>query len=361
MPILDPEYRTLKIGGFRVTVDPFLPVVLLLLAWLLSARYYPQLVYSPETWVYWVMGGISALILSISILIHEVGHAIAARWMKLELVRIHLFLFGGMAELKQRPIRPFEELIIAVAGPAASFLIAGASYLVMIQIEPYHSHIHLLAQFTFVMNLLLGMFNLLPIFPLDGGRALRAVIWSYQKRFHYASVLTFQSSSVFIALLFVATGVSVFMVSLNITMWIGLLALYLGYTALTGRNELVNKPRFSELIYRIDGEHKPTDVIEEIQAVGNSYVGKSIIPNIENQRMNGVIYGSDLTVTDLITDFTPYVRNPQTGDYIEINDYNTYHPALEFNAEYVPVFQNNIFLGLCDANEMRFWLLERKS
>ncbi len=361
MSIFNSKNRTLRIAGFRLTIDPFLPVVLLLLAWLLSERYYPQLLYSPDNTVYWIMGGVSAVILSISILIHEIGHAIAARKMNLELVRIHLYLFGGMAELKQRPIRPKEELIIALAGPAASFFLAGLSYLVMIQIQPYHDHIHLLAQFAFVMNLLLGLFNLLPIFPLDGGRSLRAIIWSYQKRFHYASVLTFQSSSVFIAILFLVTGVSVFLVSLNHTMWIGFLAVYLGYTAMSGKNELINKPRFSDLIFKIEGEHTPSDIIEEVQAVGKNYIEKCIIPNIEGRTMNGVIYGEEMVAPELVSDYQPYVKEAQLGDYIEINNYSTYHPGLQFNAEYIPVFQSEVFLGMCDANEMRFWLLERKS
>lgn len=361
MPIFDPKNRTLNIAGFRLTIDPFLPIVLLLLAWLLSERYYPQLLYSPDNTVYWIMGGVSALILSLSILIHELGHAIAARKMNLDLVRIHLFLFGGMAELKQRPIRPYEELIIALAGPAASFVLAGISYLVMIQIQPYHDHIHLLAQFSFVMNLLLGLFNLLPIFPLDGGRSLRAIIWSYQKRFHYASVLTFQSSSVFIAILFLVTGISAFLVSINYTLWIGFLAIYLGYTAMSGKNELIQKPRFSDLIFKIDGDHKPSDIIAELQAVGADYIEKSIIPNIHQQKLEGVIYGKSLVAPEMVTDHSPYVNEAKLGDYIEINNYSTYHPELQYNAEYVPVFQSDVFLGLCDANELRFWLLERKS
>lgn len=361
MGITNPEYRTITIGGFRITVDPLLPIVLVLLAWILSERYYPHLIYSPDTTLYWILGASSALILSLSIIIHELGHAITARKLKLDLVGIHLFLFGGMAELKQRPIRPYEEFLIAVSGPVASFILAGVGYLIMIQVEPYHIPMYLLSQFLFLMNLLLGVFNLLPIFPLDGGRVLRALIWSYQKRFHHASVLTFQSSSVLIAVLFLATGISAFFLSLNNTLWAALLAIYLGYTALTGRRELITKPRFSDLIFRIDGDHTPAHIIEEVQSVGDHYLEKCIIPHIEKQKLKGMIYGSEIVFPELLTDLEPFVRKPQLGDYIEIDDYETYDSNINYNAEYIPVFQSDVFLGLCDANEMRFWLLERKT
>lgn len=361
MPVLNPEKRTVTIWGFRITIDPLLPVVLVLLAWVLSERYYPQLMYTMNTSVYWILGGTSALILSASIIIHELGHASVAKKLRLELIGIHLFLFGGMAELKHRPIRPFEELMIAIAGPVASFVLAGASYLVMIQVEPFYTPLYLLAQFTFLMNLLLAIFNLLPIYPLDGGRALRAVIWSFQKRFHHASVLTFQSSSVLIALMFLGTGISAFFVSTSHTLWFGLLAIYLGYTALTGRRELITKPRFSDLIFKIDGEHTPEHIIEEIQSIGEHYIEKCIIPVIEQQKLKGIIYGKDLVLPELVSDLSPYVNQADPGDYIEINDYQTYSAEVQYNAEYIPVFQSDVFLGLCDANEMRFWLLERKN
>jgi Zn-dependent protease len=116
-----------------------------------------------------------------SLVAHEYGHALAARYYGIATRRITLFLFGGVAELLAEPKRPIEEFVIAIAGPAVSVALAltfGLGYLAAqaLPIPPYVDQILLS---LFAVNLILAIFNMLPGFPMDGGRVLRAAIWAF--------------------------------------------------------------------------------------------------------------------------------------------------------------------------------------
>lgn len=219
-----------NLGRMRITVDPLLPIVVVLMAWILSDRYYPQIMYTHFGWVYWAMGIVSSLFLTLSIFIHEYGHALAARWLKLPLERIHLYLFGGMAELKQRPVSPGQELFIALAGPFASLFFSLMALVSAKVIFTGITEAYLVLQFVFYMNLLLCAFNLLPIFPLDGGRTLRAVLWHINTCFYKASIQTFYISISIILLIMIFAVVLLFTEGMSTALWAGLLAGYLWYT-----------------------------------------------------------------------------------------------------------------------------------
>ncbi len=345
----------------RITIDPLLPVVIIFMAWVLSERYYPQILFVQETWIYWTMGVVSSLFLTFSIFFHEFGHALAARALKLPLERIHLYLFGGMAELRQRPVRPRDELIIALAGPVASLVFAfiawGASELT----HPGQGGTFLVFQFVFYMNLLLCGFNLLPIFPLDGGRTLRAIIWHMKKYFYRASILTFYISIAVILLIMLIAVVLLIIDGISTAFWAGLLAGYLWYTAYTGRDELVYRPKFEDLIFRISDEQTPVAIIRQINRMDARYLRNAVIPVTRDGELKSVIMGRELKKVPEEDESVDHLYRPvEKGFFVDVADESTYRQGVRLKADFLPVLNGGVILGMSDAHEIRFWLLQQK-
>ncbi len=117
------------------------------------------------------------------VLAHELGHALVARAYGLTVRDITLFIFGGVASFEEDIKRPGVEFQIALAGPAVSMLLAAFSYLLGLPLKGSHASAEAVLDYLAVTNLLLGIFNLIPGFPLDGGRALRSMIWKVTSNF----------------------------------------------------------------------------------------------------------------------------------------------------------------------------------
>ncbi|MFT7824548.1 MAG: site-2 protease family protein [Sulfurimonas sp.] len=196
-----------KLLGFTVSVDVSWGIILFLVIWSLAEgafpAYYPNL--SMQT--YWIMGVIGALGLFVSIIIHEFSHSLVARKYGLDIKGITLFIFGGVAEMKDEPDNPKTEFFMAIAGPIASLLLSvlfGALYQVATIAELSIPTIGIFGYLS-VINLLLALFNMVPAFPTDGGRILRALLWWTKGDLHWATLMASRISVGF-ALFIIITG-----------------------------------------------------------------------------------------------------------------------------------------------------------
>jgi Zn-dependent protease/predicted transcriptional regulator len=135
---------------------------------------------------HWTVGVLTSLLFFASVLFHELAHSVVAQHYKIRVVSITLFLFGGLARIEREPAKAIQEFNIAIAGPLASGLLAGGFY-GLAQLFPYGQAIGALSTWLFGTNALLAVFNLLPGFPLDGGRIFRAIIWGATKNFEKAT------------------------------------------------------------------------------------------------------------------------------------------------------------------------------
>jgi Zn-dependent protease len=349
-----------KLFGFRITVDPLLPIVVLLMAWILADRYFPRYILGLQTWEYIAMGAVSALLLFLSIFFHELGHAGSAKLFNLPTERIHMFLFGGMAELKYRPVRPAHESWIAIAGPVTSTALAGIFYVLALVFADISRPVYHVFQYSALMNALLAAFNLVPIYPLDGGRALRGLIWQRNSRFYEASMLTFRISSNLIAILFILSFVSWFWFNPMWTLWIAAFALYMMYTALNGRRELVHVPRSEDLIFHLPDDVPTAVIVREIIQADPTYLNDCIVPFMNDGQLSGVIFGNSINNNEPFedADILLLLHNAEVGTYIDVEYAETYHNTVEYKAVFVPVLRRGKLLGLCDPHELRFWLRE---
>jgi Zn-dependent protease len=166
----------LEIGGIPIRIHFSWLLVFGLVTWSLAAGYFPHEHPGWAVWTYWAIGAVSALALFASVLVHELGHCWVARRNRIPIRNITLFIFGGVARMAREPDGPGAELRIALAGPVTSIALAvlfAAGWYLARGVPVLAAPALWLAR----VNLAVAIFNLVPGFPLDGGRALRALVW----------------------------------------------------------------------------------------------------------------------------------------------------------------------------------------
>jgi Zn-dependent protease/predicted transcriptional regulator len=170
--------RVARIAGIPVGVSPLWLIIVALITWSLGAGYYPGQVHGITPATSYALGLASALLLFASILAHEFGHALVARRRGVEIEEIDLWLLGGVARMSGQPKTADDELRFALAGPAVTAVVAaifGAAALALPTSTP--AALRAVVGYQAEINLLILGFNLVPAFPLDGGRVARALLW----------------------------------------------------------------------------------------------------------------------------------------------------------------------------------------
>lgn len=187
-----PSWEIGRALGIPIRVHASWFLVFLLVTWSLSTEYLPDNLpgLSPER--YWAMGAVAAVLLFFSVLLHELGHSYVALYYRIPIEQITLFIFGGVAHMRREAPSPKAEFLIAVAGPVVSLAIGGACFLFVILAESLQQQqglqgVIMLCALLGIVNVQLGLFNMIPGFPLDGGRVLRAGLWAWGKDFYRAT------------------------------------------------------------------------------------------------------------------------------------------------------------------------------
>ena len=166
--------------------------VFFFVTWSLATGYLPDALPGLSGLRYWGMGGVAALLLFLSVLLHELGHSYVALRYQVPIKQITLFIFGGMAHMGKEPPSPRAEFLIAMAGPLVSFILGAGCLGGTMAVESLFGHsgvkgLVVLGSLVGIVNVQLGLFNLIPGFPLDGGRVLRAGLWARNKDFNRAT------------------------------------------------------------------------------------------------------------------------------------------------------------------------------
>ncbi len=193
------RYKLFKLLGFEVRIDLSWIVIAVLVTWSLAAGLFPYMYHglSPET--YWSMGIMGALGLFVSIIFHEFCHSLVAIRFGMPMKGITLFIFGGVAEMGDEPPTAKAEFLMAVAGPLSSLFLAGVFYL--IYLGGLSSHwplpVNGVTRYLAWINAILAAFNLLPAFPLDGGRIFRSILWAAKNNLAWATRVSAAIGSAF--------------------------------------------------------------------------------------------------------------------------------------------------------------------
>ncbi len=184
-PLQSGSLKIVTIMGIPIRVHFSWLIIFGLITWSLSTFYFPMAAPQLPGLSYWISGVAAAIFLFVSVALHELSHSFVAMRYGQSIASITLFIFGGVAQMKGEPAHPKAELNIAIAGPLSSFLLSLifliAYNLVTGQVE------RALFQYLSYLNLIVGVFNLIPGFPMDGGRVVRAYLWKKTNDFFYAT------------------------------------------------------------------------------------------------------------------------------------------------------------------------------
>lgn len=211
-----------KIFGISINLHYTWFIVFVLLAWGLGSGHFPSEIPGKEAYIYGLMGAFASLLLFASVLLHEISHSIVALKNKIKVESITLFFFGGVAQIHEESFNAKKELVVAIAGPILSLSLAALFYF----ISGFDS-IYTQAVFGYLarINLVLGLFNLIPGFPLDGGRVLRAILWKKWKDLTKATYYAAEAGKSF-AIFLIVVGV-LGLIFGRIDIWYILLGLFL--------------------------------------------------------------------------------------------------------------------------------------
>ena len=181
--------KLFKLFGFEVRIDWSWIFIVLLVTWTLALGFFPAYVKGLTVGEYWWMGLAGAIGLFLCIVLHELGHSMVARRFGIPMKEITLFIFGGVAEMDDEPPSPKAEILMTLAGPAVTLVLAAASFGIARLGEIAGWPAPVLAIFVYLtwINFVLLAFNLLPAFPLDGGRVLRSILWAWKKNIRWAT------------------------------------------------------------------------------------------------------------------------------------------------------------------------------
>ena len=165
-----------QVWGIPIQINPSLLLILGLITWSLAGGLLPNAYPEMTTTGRWLTGLFTAVLFFGSILIHELAHAWEARRQGIPVQSITLYIFGGVAQISGKPRSPGDEFRVAAIGPASSFILAGLFFALNRTIGD-HGYLGASTQWLALINLMLGAFNLLPGYPLDGGRILESIVW----------------------------------------------------------------------------------------------------------------------------------------------------------------------------------------
>ena len=200
--------RTISLGrifGIPIGLDQSWFLAFVLITWTLAASYFPTEFKNWPVAEYWIVAAATTILFFASVVLHEVGHSLVAMYYKIPVRRITLFIFGGIAEIGAEPPSAKAEFWIAIAGPLVSFGLA-ILFGLMGRASAAIPVLHAMAKYLSLTNGSLAIFNLIPAFPLDGGRVFRATLWKVTGSLRRATIIAANVGR-FIAFLFVLSGV----------------------------------------------------------------------------------------------------------------------------------------------------------
>jgi Zn-dependent protease/CBS domain-containing protein len=293
--------KLFRIAGIDIGIHYSWIFIFLFFWWTLAQGYLPQAHPGWSSAAYWLTGAVTSLLLFISVLLHELSHSLVARSRGMPVNSITLFILGGVSNLEEEPKKPMIEFTMAIAGPASSLLLAlifwGITRIVGPVTEP--NYVMAVIGFLAYMNLVLGIFNLLPGFPMDGGRVLRSIIWGSTHSLSKATNIAARIGQVF-GWALIAYGIYlIFRVDLFSGLWAAFVGWFLTSAADASRREVGDQERLGAVKVReVMNPNIPTITPETtVQDMVSGIFQKKhdrAVPVCRNEQLAGIA-----TITDV--------------------------------------------------------------
>jgi Zn-dependent protease/predicted transcriptional regulator len=272
----------------------------LVFAWFtygLAEKYFPLVLTRPR-WEYWLLGTVAAFLLFASVLVHELGHSWVALRYRIPIAQITLFIFGGMAQIRREAPTPRAEFLIAIAGPVVSILIS-LFFGVMAAMSRLPSDVVAVATLLQEVNLTLAVFNLVPGYPLDGGRVLRAGLWAWTGNFHSATRYASRAGQG-VAILLMLFGLYLSLESPVNGVWMLLIGAFLYLSAHNSHRQVAFQEALAglQLSDIMTKKVVAIDANQTVEEAVNQYFsrfGYGSFPVVEDGRLIGLVTLKELT------------------------------------------------------------------
>jgi len=352
--------------GFPIRIDFSWFVLIALIVWVFSTVEFPRQLPGYGDVAYLAMGVAAALFFFLSLLLHELAHSVVARSRGIPVQGITLFIFGGVAQTTKEAERPVDEFLITVVGPMASFALAGLFW----SIGALSSELGVAAPAAEVsrylgwLNFVLAVFNLVPGFPLDGGRLFRAAIWQFTGDLRRATRWATAGGRAF-GYILMAGGLYLLLDGRMINgAWLAFIGWFLANAAASSYRQFLLMRAISGVPISLVLRRAPA-VAAEMSAVelAGLFVGgaSSSLPVVQGGRMTGIVELDKLaklpldrrmstTAGELMSDLagTPTVPPDETLDRVVTQ--------LQTNGEHVLVVDGDRFLGVVTLDDIGDWV-----
>ena len=221
--------RLFSLFGFDVYVDASWLLLAVLIAWSLAVGVFPSIDAGLTSAAYWSMAVVATVGLLFSIIFHEMSHAAVAQHFGMPIRGITLFIFGGVAEMHSEPTSALSEFLMALAGPVASAVLGLLFFLLFGFVTSSQGPTAIAGVLWYLsyLNWTLAVFNLVPAFPLDGGRMLRAALWGWRKDLIWATSIAATAGNIFGILLIALGLIEVLRGDFVGGIWLSLIGLFL--------------------------------------------------------------------------------------------------------------------------------------
>jgi Zn-dependent protease/predicted transcriptional regulator len=282
--------------GFQVKIDLSWLVLAVLITWSLAQGFFPYYFKGLSSATYWWMGVAGAIGLFFSIIFHEMSHSLVARRYGLPMKGITLFIFGGVAEMEDEPPSPQAELMMALAGPFASLVLVGIFFVLNVvgKAAGWPAPVLGIIYYIWFINGILIVFNLIPGFPLDGGRVLRSILWRAKNNLRWATRVASRVGAGFGTVLIVLGIFSVLFGNFIGGMWYFLIGMFLraaasgSYQNLLMRQALEGE-KVSRFMNRSPVTVPPSITVEQLV---ENYIYKhhfKMFPVLDGDRLMGCV------------------------------------------------------------------------
>ncbi len=366
-----PSFHLFRIAGVDIGVHYTWLFAFVLIGWSLAVGYYPSFYPGWSTSTYWGLGAVSSILLFTSVLVHEMAHSLVARRLGLRVLGITLFIFGGVSNMQGEAQRARDEFYVAVVGPVTSLLLAGIFALPLLFTKGPVGQLGALLGYLALINALLGGFNLLPGFPLDGGRILRSILWGITGTLAKATIIASRVGQVF-AFGLIGWGIYQIVTGNFLSgLWIMFIGWFLNSAAESNRREAKLQEEFRDVFARDLMDTQPettspeTSVISIVEELFLRRGKRALLVCDELDQLVGVV-----TLTDLKKARQELWPNLKVADVMTGQPIHTVGPdedaskVLQLLAEHdlnqVPVVEDGKVVGMLNRSDMIRYIQARK-
>lgn len=347
------SFELLNLFGFKIRLDPSWLLIAALIIWSLSTSYFPEILPGYSQYDYIAIGTVSMLGLFASLILHELAHSMVARRYGLRISGITLFVFGGVAELEDEPKNPSSEFWIAIAGPIMSFLLAGLFFLAAQILQnvdaskPLHATVHYLA----IINMVLACFNLIPAFPLDGGRIFRAILWYMKNDVLSATSIASAFGSAFGFILIVSGIFSLFTETAIGGLWQILIGFFVVSASRSSYRQLLMSAAMKDqdirsIMTRAVHTAQISDTVEKV--IQEIVLAKNVtfVPAMNGNRLVGFV------TLEMLQEVGPDQRSstPISDIYRKLGAADCVHPDTPMEEVYKTMLRDNLRKMLVEKN-----------